>query len=279
MPNRILDFTGRLGNNIQQVAIGIMYAEYTKDTFEQTLDHEIIKKFSVSFGNTNANICNSFFGYTPLMHCGIKQGVTPPNSGIYNVFTIDYVYDNMKRIIDNYVTPNLNISKEIIDDKTLVIHIRSGDIFCESHIACNYIQNPLWFYLNIIKDYSDVLVITEPDTCNPIIGELKKIKKVRIQSTSVKQDFSTLVCSKNLVLSGIGTFGAAAALISNNLKNLYVSNLYIDEHLNYKMLKNSNVNIHIQELEDYQLKAEECSWQNSEMQRQYLLNYKMENLK
>ena len=43
-------WSGRLGNNIQQVANCIMSAEKHGGVFEQTLDHDIISKFVIPFG-------------------------------------------------------------------------------------------------------------------------------------------------------------------------------------------------------------------------------------
>ena len=41
-------WSGRLGNNIQQVANCIIAAEKYKTDFTQTLDHDIISKFTVN---------------------------------------------------------------------------------------------------------------------------------------------------------------------------------------------------------------------------------------
>ena len=46
-------WSGRLGNNIQQVANCIIAAEKYNTDFNQTLDHDIISKFTVNFGANN----------------------------------------------------------------------------------------------------------------------------------------------------------------------------------------------------------------------------------
>ena len=48
-------WSGRLGNNIQQVANCIIAAEKYNTDFNQTLDHDIISKFTVNFGSNNVN--------------------------------------------------------------------------------------------------------------------------------------------------------------------------------------------------------------------------------
>ena len=48
-------WSGRLGNNIQQVANCILAAEKHNTDFTQTLDHDIISKFNVNFASNNIN--------------------------------------------------------------------------------------------------------------------------------------------------------------------------------------------------------------------------------
>jgi hypothetical protein len=59
--NTILNWAGRLGNNIQQVGNAILFSEYTNSIFEQNLEHEIINKFFVKFGDKDSNVNCDFF--------------------------------------------------------------------------------------------------------------------------------------------------------------------------------------------------------------------------
>ena len=52
---KISHWYGRLGNNIQQCAIGTMAAALTQSTFE-SIEHEIIKKHSTSFGQNSQEV-------------------------------------------------------------------------------------------------------------------------------------------------------------------------------------------------------------------------------
>ena len=54
-----------------------------------------------------------------------------------------------------------------------------------------------------------------------------KIDKVKIQSSTVADDFATLMSAKNVALSGVGTFAMAAALCSTQIKNLYTTDLLL----------------------------------------------------
>ena len=186
-----------------------------------------------------------------------------------------YVYKNMNRVCKTYVAPHLNLpAKEIIGDDTIVMHLRSGDNYHRIFDPpTNYIPNPLIFYLNLIESFEKCILITESDRENPIVHELSKIDKVNIQSSSVADDFATLMSARNVALSGIGTFAMAAALCSNHIKNLYTTDLLLTEHLNYTMLMDTDVNVYVMELKNY-LPVFPCSWKNTEDQRKFIVEYR-----
>ena len=264
-------WSGRTGNNIQQVANCIMAAEKNKGTFQQKLDHDMIGRFSVSFGNNEAEVSGRFYCWEPMIHClnGCLEGGN--EIGVEK----EYVYSNMRRIC-RHIAPNLKLpKKEFIGDDTIVMHLRSGDHFEQVYNppAFPYVPNPLIFYLNLIDSFEKVILITEPDDKNPIVHELRKIDKVQIQSSTVADDFATLMNAKNVALSGVGTFAMAAALCSSVLENLYTTDLLLTEHLNYSMLFNTSVNVHVMELENY-LTVFPCSWKNTEEQRKFILEYR-----
>ena len=108
------------------------------------------------------------------------------------------------------------------------MHLRSGDNYHRIFDPpTNYIPNPLIFYLNLIESFDKCILITEPDRENPIVHELAKIDKVQIQSSTVAEDFATLMNAENVALSGVGTFAMAAALCSSTIKNLYTTDLLL----------------------------------------------------
>ena len=161
------------------------------------------------------------------------------------------------------------------DDDTLVVHIRGGDIIeREYEKPHNYVQNPLSYYLALIEDFKNVIVVVEPNSNNPVIPELQKIERLKFQSLSVAEDYSTLLAAKNLATSGVGTFAVSAALCSHNIKNLFTSNAYLTEHLNYTMMYNTDVTVHEVELKDY-ISVYPCSWKNDATQRKLMLEYQL----
>ena len=101
---------------------------------------------------------------------------------------------------------------------------------------------------------------------------MRKIDKVQIQSSTVEEDFSTLMRAKNVASSGTGTFSIAAALCSTNLKNFYCSNLYMKSHLNPEMLMD-HFTVNQMNLNNF---LEINTWTNNEEQRKFLLTYRIE---
>ena len=154
------------------------------------------------------------------------------------------------------------------------MHLRSGDNYHRVFDPpTNYVPNPLIYYLNLINSFDKATLITESDMANPLIRELLWISKLNVQKESVAEDFATLMSAKNVALSGVGTFAMAAALCSDNIENLYTTDLLLTEHLNYTMLYNTNVDVHVMELDNY-IPVFPCSWKNTDEQRQFILNYR-----
>ena len=257
MTVKISHWYGRLGNNIQQCAVGHMVAEILDAQFE-SIDHEIISKHVKSFGHFKQELISKFFYWEGPY----KEVDLPP----------EYIYRNMRRVCKKFITPYLKIPvKSPISDDTIVIHIRSGDIFDQVHPnGHQYTPNPFDFYNKLLSDFERAIIVTEPDRNNPIVEVLRQNPKVTVQSSSVAEDFATLMAAKNLANSGVGTFCVAAALCSSNIQNFYCSNLMLTEHLNYSMLINTDVNVHQLKLNNY-LKVGE--WKNTEEQRNFILEY------
>lgn len=152
---------------------------------------------------------------------------------------------------------------------------RGGDIFNKSvNIHKDYVQNPLSYYLELIKRYKKTIVVAEPGSFNPILDKLAQIPSVVIQSSSLEDDFSTLLRAKNLASSGVGTFAIAAALCSKNLERFYHSDLYLTEHLNPEMLP-KKINRACIALPNY---IEIGQWSNSAENQELLLTYQLQGL-
>jgi len=248
---------GRLGNNIQQCAVATMLAELSQNSFE-SIDHELISGQKEVFGDNPQDLVGRWFFWD-----GPYKDVD---------ISVEYINRNMRRICRNHISRRLRVPRlPQISDDTIVIHIRSGDIFDQifqdGHF---YAPNPLHYYLALIEGFDKAIVVTEPDSNNPVVECLRKHTKVSVQSKSLQEDFGCLLAAKHLASSGIGTFCVAAALCSENIEQFYCTDLTLFEHLNYTMLLNTDICVSVTELKNYMLSGD---WKNTEEQRRYILEY------
>ena len=233
------NYFGRFGNNLQQIALGIMYAKLYKKNF-YLKNHELVHDFSI-IHNQFSDIFNKYKHASRFYYFESstqKPSKIQPLDEPLNENDKDYYKDNFYNIFQKYIYPNLKFRKEInIDKNTLVIHIRNGDIF-EENYKNFYIQNPLIYYLELIEKFEKVIVVSSNQFNNPVMPILSKHPKVEIQSSTITDDFNVLLSANNLATSGVGTFPIAAALSSKKLNNLYYSNIFFNHHLNPLLVKN-----------------------------------------
>jgi len=246
--------------HVQQLTLGSLYCNFNSLNF-YSKDHPYIKNFSIINNNLSSKFPflkkrYRFFYFDRPESNFFKRSDFFSNSE--NDFPIK---DNEKEkyissfhdFNKNYLYHKLLIKNNIeIDRDTLVIHIRTGDIFHDGWHSM-YNQNPLSFYLKISELFEKVLVISGPDENNPVLNILKNIdnKKFSFQSSNFIEDFNYLLNAKNLATSGVSGFPISAALMSQKLENFYHTNLYQTEHLNPEMIDKSQVNVHSYQVLDY----------------------------
>jgi len=240
--NYSIEFYGGFANNLQQIALAIMYSKkYKKNIFIQ--NHELVDEFKLI--NNNSFLKN----ISPLVkkrffYFGSKLSnnflVDPPIE--FNDF--DFYHENFHKTLKNIIKPNINFLRTIsISPKDLVIHIRK----MEGHP--DYVQNPINYYKKLFEIYENIILVTDaPDSV--LVKKLSKLKKLEIQSSTLENDFNTLFSAYNLATSGVGTFAIAAAMLSDKLTNIFYSNFYLDRHLNPSMLT-ENINKQEYEIKNY----------------------------
>ena len=264
----ILQWCGRFGNNIQQISNAIYHCKKNFLQFNSP-DNDLVRRFDIGFGEDGRSESGLFF-----FHLDSQIG-----SGRREFeFDIEDIRKERRNICREYIYPMLKIDFEKVSDlgeETVVIHIRSGDIFNRNNFYCpvvsNYIQNPLSYYKEIIDLYENAIILTE-DHNNPIIAELSKIEKVDIRILSVEESIQTMLSARNLATSGVSSFGIACALLSRNIRRLYCSSIYLDEVLNYNEFYDPSVEIIIKEIEmEKYIRFGE--WKNTEEQRLLMLRY------
>ena len=230
------EWYGRLGNNLTQLVNAIDFCERNKYVFVQKntiFTHA--EKGPIYDGLTD------FKNPTKDLHSFINNflvNFTDQNITLENVDDIcidkiiDFFYDahipvsnsRKSEILRTYILPNFNYNSDPYDENTLVIHIRSGDIMKE---GCHsfYVQPPYAFYKKVIDEnnYKKIIILTEPDKKNPAIQLIQdNYQNVLIQCTNLYENVSSILNAKHFICNSHGTFGHMLALMSLNIKNIYI---------------------------------------------------------
>jgi hypothetical protein len=153
---------------------------------------------------------------------------------LYNPFRYTNIlpYYELREMGHKYVCNimDLNIHEnKTCDDFTLVMHMRSEDIFEGHEMVDLYVQPPFAFYKDILQSneqFKHIVIVSSPDFNNPCIPLIKTLcqnldLRLTLVSKSVKDDFETLANCQNLVIS-TSTFSLYASMLSKQLERLFV---------------------------------------------------------
>lgn len=173
----------------------------------------------------------------------------------------------------------LNIKPQNVPRTTLVIHLRGGDVFGSRDVR-NYGQPPLAYYeLVLDHDKPKHVLIVYQDLLNPVLQglinhcELKGIG-YSTQSGSLREDVETLLGAAKLV-AGRGTFMPAIVGLSPRVEKLY---FFEDKFV----LQPPRGGFQLWRVHDrlgkYRDEVLSGNWENSDAQRQLMLNYAQSNL-
>lgn len=250
----IQGWSGRTGNNVLQIVRAIHYAIINKHDTIYFPAHSLLSSNMILLEKgdhvNQLQIRDTFFSLK-------KYEIIDPEP---------YV---MKNYFQKYIRPIFKIQIEtnnIVDDTKIVyIHFRGGDIFSSNpHKA--YVQPPLSYYKNAIKDYDVVRLVCE-DKKNPCINELLKQENVEYISNTLEKDLLVLSNVSNLII-GFGTFGFLLYLMNPYLKRLYIPDFFIDELPDGDW--GDAIQVFMINLPDY-IKVGE--WRNSDAQQKIMLEY------
>lgn len=115
---------------------------------------------------------------------------------------------------------------EFTDDDTLVVHIRSGDIF-RAIVHKKYWQPPLGYYQFAARSFRKIAICTQ-NLANPVAAALYTYCEQTRGNTnclllvhrSLQDDVAFLIRARNLAI-GYGSFGVAIWALSNSMQNLF----------------------------------------------------------
>jgi hypothetical protein len=222
----IKGWVGNFGNHMLQLSGALKVAIETESvlTYPQNkiIPNQIFDFRSAKNSQCNLKVTSLFFYHDecfqyPLIYDQERREIA-----------IKYILPLLKKKYNRITNDNQNWDIE----NTLVINIRSGDIFRDDYNSedaiksgiKNYVQPPLAFYKKIIGQffYKNIIIVTQPDKRNPVIQELlKQYDKIIIKEhISPLDDFMMLLDAKHLVTCH-SSFSWFAALISENLLVLH----------------------------------------------------------
>jgi hypothetical protein len=237
----LTEWYGRLGNNLTQLCNAIEYARQKKWIFvnkgvrfcgenpirgvhdglswyegEHHKKHAMIQDFLVNFSDLSGITLETVDTLVPekvVREFYDERDLVPVSNA------------TRSEILRTWVRPHfLQQSSSEIDDKTLVIHIRSGDIFNPGAHSF-YVQPPFAFYKKVIEDFGfqKLHILTESDMRNPCIHLLQtEYPNVKIQASSLAEDVGVILQAQHFLCNSHGTFGHMLALLSDKLRHLYI---------------------------------------------------------
>ena len=204
---------GRLGNNIKQLQNVLHIALYYKEPVK-ICKHE---HFHTSM------ITKEFQTYTS------KKTIIDAKYNFYNRTLLSFpaiVFetnkDEVQQILRNsFIIKQENIIK--IPETTVVVHIRSGDIFSKRPHP-GYVPKPLCYYTSILNKYkySKIVLISE-DTKNPVVNELLKIyPNSSYKKQSLKKDIEWIIGATHIIVT-TGSFVPSLLVMNPYVKKIHTS--------------------------------------------------------
>lgn len=217
----------------------------------------------------------------------INPDVTPNHEKI--IEPADFFYWENAPNIPNFdfklYDMNLELTYKILKDcftinnvpplgtNSLLIHIRSGDIF-EANPHGDYIMPPLSFYVDIIENnaYDDIYLVAE-DRGNPCINKLLELyPSIKFKIQSLDEDIKLILGASNIVMT-FGTFIPLLLTISDHIKTVYTTSYAAGLIHHNKMTTVTNI---VTELAEYRNKLH--PWKNTPEQREIMMTYKSQQV-
>ena len=259
---RLSKWFGRFGNNINQMINVIQIA------LEYQLNVSMIKH---PFFDTS-KLCLKFHD---------ESGPTLTNSdGFFYRHKIKHVN---KSVFTKWFAEAQQLLKDafIIQDveprptNDLVIHIRSGDIFCTTNPHRDYVMPPLSYYTSIIENNSfDNIIVVAENLNNPTVhGLLRAHPEIKWKKQSLTEDMKLILSATNLVES-FGTFTPGLIVLSDNIRNVWKPSFQWEGFLIYRFPKRFREHLNITTLNLRAYHKSIWPWQNTRQQRSFMLKYK-----
>ncbi len=245
---RLHKWYGRLGNNLRQLLNVIWIAKKNRSNIIYMLPHEFLNVDNIPAKYLSNNglsdkikrntISANFFSMTGL--AALIHNKSHSSNDNTSPRKVIIPYQDQQDIFSGAIFPTLPVelqSLEPFSDDTLVVHMRSGDVFRENckNIHPMYTPLPLSYYCKVIMDtiptykYTSVIIVTEQDMVYPGIKGLQTWLcesypnvKVQVQTGTLLEDIRTILRAVHFVL-GIGYFSETLSLLSKHARHIYKS--------------------------------------------------------
>lgn len=255
----IVNRWARLGNSIVQLRnvlhIALYYKCKIKLVNHKFFDIENIKN-RINNNNLNDSLSlsdkNNFFNVNHIKKIK-KRTFNANNKNVLSVLLSSFMIKDIKKL----------------DYDTLVIHIRSGDIFKKKphHL---YIMPPLSYYVHILENtYFDKVILLAEDRKNPVINRLLDLYPDIIYNKQTLEDDIKTILGATHIVSSFGTFLPQLLILSKYIRNYYKPSYSGKPPSKYS----KHITIHDINLEKYKSKL--TPWKNTKEQRNIMLNYKL----
>lgn len=254
----IQNWFGRLGNNILQVKNALHLAFF----FQYNVIIPKHKFFNSTYISINKDISIHFPKITDIHNFYYNEKIPNVSAEVFN--------NNLDKVIKILKTIFIYPPEITLPSNSLVIHIRSGDIFSSSPHP-NYINPPLSYYTNIINSntFSNIYLIAE-DKVNPCIESLLELyPNITFTLQSLEKDIQYILAANSIIIS-YGTMINSLLLLSSNIQYIYMPSYNFPLYLN-----SDSIHIHLIKLDEY--KELLSPWKNSNDQRFIMLTYSNQN--
>ena len=207
-----VEWFGRLGNNLLQLAHVLHLAEQTKSEVIVP-DAAFLSRRQWDFRSGAGTGCqiavSSSFFYSSACPMYLDKTVFPAAA--------------KRSILQTHVLPAFTYSLEQPRD-VVVVHIRGGDVFSTSPPP-TYTQPPAAFYRTVLQlpELAKLkIILCVEDFSNPVVEILQKDFRRRLTTvTDLSIAIGTIVGAKHLVL-GQSSFSEMLGMMAPNLESVYI---------------------------------------------------------
>lgn len=212
------EWYGRLGNNVIQLINVITYGLQNNYDIIKFPYHYAFNTTEIILNKSN-NILDPIKTFLAREECCFYFMVM--NDKLKYTINIKEIFNKYIKNIFNNINYNLDINYE------LTIYFRSGDIF-ERELNSDYVQPSLSFYQEVIKNKSNILLVSE--NLNNPIAKLFSYKYLWKQN-DIFEDLNILINSKEIVM-GNSTFCLLILLLSDKNEKIYMADYIYNKFIN-----------------------------------------------